>query len=115
MGPLAGGKVVLVRFPFSGGLGSKLRPALVVKAIGQGVWLLCQITSRPFEGKRGRLLYDSNFIRGSLGRESCVRPDVLFAISERLIVSVEAELRPEWFGRIVDDIARGIKDGGPSC
>lgn len=49
MGPFAVGQVVLIAFPFSDLSRSKLRPALVLAAVGRDDWLLAQITSSPYD------------------------------------------------------------------
>ena len=42
------GAVVLVPFPFSDLSQTKLRPTVVLSDVGQGDWILCQITSNPY-------------------------------------------------------------------
>jgi mRNA interferase MazF len=40
------GSVVLLKFPFSDGIGYKRRPAMVIKDFEDGDILVCRITSR---------------------------------------------------------------------
>lgn len=66
MGALAAGSVVLVPFPFSDLLQSKLRPAVVLAEAGRGDYLLCQVTSNPYADPRAVELSTADFTRGSL-------------------------------------------------
>jgi mRNA interferase MazF len=47
--------VILVQFPFSDLLRTKLRPAVVLADAGRGDWILCQVTTRPYGDAPGRL------------------------------------------------------------
>ncbi len=86
MEPLAPGSVVLVRFPFSDLSSTKLRPALVVAAAGNGDWILCQITSNPYADPLAVELENAYFSHGSLHRVSYARPAKLFTASSDLVV-----------------------------
>jgi len=79
------GSVVLVRFPFSDLSDSKFRPAFVLADVGRGDYLLCQITSRHYSNKLAIQISDTNFERGSLERQSYVRPDKLFTANQSII------------------------------
>ena len=52
------GKVVLLRFPFTDGLGYKRRPALVLKDFGDGDILVCRVTSKIYKSKYDIYLHD---------------------------------------------------------
>jgi mRNA interferase MazF len=60
------GAVVLVPFPFSDLSQAKLRPAIVLAAVGRDDWILCQITSTPYGDPRALPLQDSDFATGLL-------------------------------------------------
>ncbi len=53
------GAVVLVPFPFSDLSQAKLRPAIVLAAVGRDDWILCQITSTPYGDPRTVPLADN--------------------------------------------------------
>ena len=86
MGGVRAGVVVLVRFPFSDLSSSKLRPALVVASAGGTDWILCQITSNPYNDPGAVVLKTESFAEGGLPRESFVRPVKLFTASQSIVV-----------------------------
>jgi mRNA interferase MazF len=67
------GTVVLVPFPFSDLSQAKLRPAIVLAAVGRDDWILCQITSTPYGDPRAVPLADDDFATGSLRIASYAR------------------------------------------
>jgi mRNA interferase MazF len=91
------GAVVLVRFPFSDLSDSKLRPAVVLAAVGRDDWILCQVTSNAYSDSRAVEIADSDFASGSLTRTSYARPGKLFsantAIMQRVVGSLTAQKR----------------------
>lgn len=60
------GAVILVPFPFSDLSQAKLRPALVLADVGKNDWILCQITSNPYQDSKAITLTDNSFAQGSL-------------------------------------------------
>ena len=60
------GSVVSVTFPFSDLSNSKRRPAVVLADVGDGDWILCQITSNPYRDYQAVTLTDASFATGSL-------------------------------------------------
>ena len=58
--------VVLVPFPFSDLSRSKLRPAVLLADAGRGDWVLCQVTSNPYNDPLALVLTTDDFVRGSL-------------------------------------------------
>jgi mRNA interferase MazF len=82
------GTVILVRFPFSDLSQAKLRPAIVLVAdAGQGDWILCQVTSKPYGDTWVIVLDDASFATGSLRVASYVRPGKLFTANRSLMVA----------------------------
>lgn len=79
--PAVGG-VVLVPFPFSDLSASKLRPALVVAASGNGDWICAQVTSNAYSDDKAIEVNDTDFQIGSLHRISFIRPGKLFTANE---------------------------------
>jgi hypothetical protein len=80
---------------------AKLRPALVLADAGRGDWILCQITSNPYQDARAIILADDDFERGALRTTSFARPGKLFTASTRLMVAEVGVLRPLIFARII--------------
>ncbi len=92
MGSSTVGDVVLVPFPYSDLSAAKRRPALVVARADHGDLIVCQLTSRPYSSSRAVEIINNDFTTGGLARTSFARPDKLFTVSERLIISVPGRL-----------------------
>ena len=95
MGKFAVGTVVLVMFPFSNLKGQKVRPALVLANVEFDNLILCQITSKPYTSKMAIGLKSTDFKKGGLPVESCVRPDKLFTADKTIIKKPIGLLTPK--------------------
>lgn len=111
MGGLGVAVVVLVRFPFSDLSSSKLRPALVLAPAGGTDWVLCQITSSPYNDPAALSLTSASFAEGGLPRESFVRPGKLFTASESIVVRRAGVLKAAAHRTIVDAVVRLLRSG----
>jgi len=58
MNKIETGSIVLLRFPFTDGIGFKRRPALVLKDCEDGDVLVCRITSKIYNSKYDIYLND---------------------------------------------------------
>ena len=103
------GSVVLVPFPFSDLSQAKLRPAIVLAAVGRGDWILCQITSTPYGDPRATALADDDFATGSLRIASYARPGKLFTAHQRLMVTRVGQLKLQSLQNIVDVIIQILR------
>jgi mRNA interferase MazF len=83
---------------------AKLRPALVLADAGRADWILCQITSNPYQDPRAIILADEDFERGSLRTQSFARPGKLFTASQRLMVAEVGVLRRPPFTRVIEAV-----------
>jgi mRNA interferase MazF len=83
----ATGSIVLILFPFSDLTHSKLRPAVVLADASRGDWVLCQITSNPFNDSNALEIQNSDCRSGSLQVTSYARPGKLFTANQRLMVT----------------------------
>jgi len=110
----AAGAIVLVPFPFSDLMQTKLRPALVLANVGQGDSILCQITSRPYGDRRAIPLSNSDLHSGSLRVSSFVRPSKLFTANQGLTVRQIGALRSDVFASIIDSVVVVIRSGLPT-
>jgi mRNA interferase MazF len=97
------GAVVLVPFPFSDLSKSKLRPAVVLADVGRDDWILCQITSNPYNDVRAIELVDSSFATGSLQVTSYARPGKLFTANHSLMGEI-GSLKTAPFKQIVEAV-----------
>ena len=70
--------MVIVPFPFSDLSATKQRPALVVAALPGIDVMLCQITSQPTTGRGTVAITATDFVVGTLARDSYVRPERIF-------------------------------------
>lgn len=114
MEPLVAGMVVLVRFPFSDLSSSKLRPAVLLADVDRDDWILCQITSKPYSDLNPICLTDENFEKGSLQRESFVRPGKLFTANASLFERSVGQLRPEILTQIVGAVVGIVQSSLPN-
>jgi len=104
VGTPAAADVVLVPFPFSDLSATKLRPALVLAAAGQGDWVCAQITSNAYADPLALSLEDSDFGRGGLKRASFVRPGKLFTASGTLFQRSVGALKPTMQDKIIEAV-----------
>ena len=109
MGGVRAGVVVLVRFPFSDLSSSKLRPALVVAPAGGTDWILCQITSNPYNDSSAVALTAESFAAGGLPRASFVRPVKLFTASESIVVRSVGRLTGLAHRKVVEAITHVLE------
>src|SRR5947199_3870364 len=98
------GEVVLVPFPFSNLLQSKVRPAVCLAAAGRGDWVLCQITSNPYGDPAAIPLDASDFASGGLLVPSVARPGKLFTAHAGLMVRSVGVLTPPAFARVLSAV-----------
>ena len=103
------GDVVVVVFPFSDLTETKKRPALVLAAASPSDFILCQITSQAAKDSRAISLKNSDFLSGSLKRDSYIRPNHLFTASDKIILHKAAHLKPAKLSAAVDGIIQIIK------
>jgi mRNA interferase MazF len=92
---------VLVRFPCSGLSRSKLRPAVALAEVGQGDWILRQITSNPHSDVHAFMLFDGSFRQGGLQRTSYVRPGKLFTANHDLMEAEVGLLKAGALGQVI--------------
>ena len=104
-------EVVLVPFPFSDLSQTKLRPAIVLADVGQGDWILCQVTSNAYTDVRAIELSKSDIDGGSLRVISYARPGKIFTANQSLIVSVVGSLNPPVFRHIIEAVVTLLQSG----
>jgi mRNA interferase MazF len=102
---------VLVTFPFSDLSQSKLRPAVVLAAVGRGDFILCQITSNHDADPLAIEIGQGDLARGSLQRASYARPGKLFTGNSTLIAREVGLLTDADRDRIVDAVVRVFRGG----
>ena len=105
------GSVVLVNFPFSDLSSSKMRPAIVLASGGRGDWILCQVTSNPYDDPNAVQVDDVDFATGGLQRKSYVGPGKLFTANASLMVQEVGKLKPDTQRNVVDSVIRILKSG----
>ena len=98
--------VVLVPFPFSDLSRSKLRPAVVLAGVGQGDWILCQITSKSYGDAQAVELDDTSFAVGSLRVQSYARPGKIFTANHSLMLAKIGDLKPAIFKQIIEKVVK---------
>ncbi|MCK9391690.1 MAG: type II toxin-antitoxin system PemK/MazF family toxin [Syntrophales bacterium] len=104
MGRFIKGDVVVVPFPFSDLSFSKRRPALVVAKLDGDDIILCQITSSLKSDRYSVPITDSDFILGSLNKNSFVRPNRLFTAETQIVIKVAGRLSSPKTEEVVNKI-----------
>ena len=100
--------IILVNFPFSDLKVSKIRPALVVKALEGENTILCQITTKkrgigkyeitlPKKGCEGEIRFDSN-----------IYLDMIFTLHESLIINKIGSIKDNNIKKEIEDKLRDM-------
>ena len=110
---LGPGSVVVVAFPFSDLSGSKLRPAAILAEAGRGDWILCQITSNPYQDSQALRLTSEDFRVGALAKVSFARPNKLFTAHDSLIQKQVAILTPKSLAALLGSTIRMLQASVP--
>jgi mRNA interferase MazF len=100
----AAGEIVLVPFPFSDLLQSKVRPAVCLADTGRGDWGLRQITSNPYGDPLAVPLNATDFASGGLLVASFARPGRLFTANGALMIRSVGRLHDAAFGPVLDAV-----------
>jgi len=109
MGLLTAGQVVVLNYPFSDLSSSKLRPGVIIAAAGREDWIVCQITSNPFNDSRALTLVEADFASGRLDHTSYVRPGKVFTAHQSLVKSSLGHLKPAVFTKVRDTLVEIIR------
>lgn len=88
------GDVVDVLFPFTDLTGSKFRPAVVMANVGEGDWILCQLTSRRRSRPGDIQVTTQDMQSGILPRDSWARVGRLHTLNTSIFRRT--------FGRLTD-------------
>ena len=84
------GTIVLLKFPFSDGIGFKRRPALVLKDFGDGDLLVCRITSKIYKSKYD--IYLRTWLHFGLKLPSVIRVHKLATLETEMIESIMGQI-----------------------
>ena len=110
MAAFAVGDVVMVPFPYSDLTSSKLRPALVVAAMGQSDYLLCMVTSQGYNDPMAIAVPEKDIHSARLGRTSFVRPSRLFVGNGSIIKRKTGNFSPGFTHEIKQVISGWIAE-----
>jgi mRNA interferase MazF len=86
MGLFAKGAVVLVPYPFSDLSRSKLRPAVILAEVSADDYILCQITTKPYETRKVISISPIRNPESGLHSMSYARTEKLFTGHESIVV-----------------------------
>lgn len=89
------GDVVVLPFPYTDSSAFKKRPSLVVANLKGDNIILCQITGQPRPDPDLIVLKREAFHKGSLNRDSFIRPSFLFTIHKSKINYLAGKLKQE--------------------
>ena len=93
------GSIVLLRFPFTDGIGYKRRPALVLKDCEDGDVLVCRITSKIYDSKYD--IYLNDWSKFGLKLPSVVRIHKMATLETDMIEII--------MGQVSDTVLSNIK------
>ena len=71
--------------------------------------ILCQITSQFVKDNYAIALNDSDFVKGSLNKQSNIRPNRLFTADKNIINRKVGTVRPEMFEKVANKLFEIIK------
>ena len=71
--------------------------------------ILCQITSQFVKDNYAIALNDSDFIKGSLNKQSNIRPNWLFTAEKSIITRNVGTVKPEVLEKVTDKLFEIIK------
>jgi len=94
------GSIVLLKFPFTDGIGFKRRPALVLKDCEDGDVLVCRITSKIYNSKYD--IYLNDWLKFNLKLPSVVRVHKMATLEMDMIETI--------MGQVDDTILSEIKE-----
>ena len=94
------GSIVLLKFPFTDGIGFKRRPALVLKDCEDGDVLVCRITSKIYNSKYD--VYLNDWLKFNLKLPSVVRVHKMATLEMDMIETI--------MGQVDDTILSEIKE-----
>jgi len=98
------GDVVIVPFPFSDLSNSKKRPAFVIADLKGNDIILCQIKSQLVRDSYAITLKESDFEKGSLEKNSNVRPNRLFTADKSIIARKAGTVHKNKVKEIIDKL-----------
>ncbi|MDO8553218.1 MAG: type II toxin-antitoxin system PemK/MazF family toxin [Candidatus Micrarchaeota archaeon] len=93
--------IVVLPFPFSDLSASKKRPALVLAVLDHEDHILCQIISKVKDDKYSITLEETDFVNGSLKRQSFIRPNRLFTAHRSLILYKVGSIKTEKIKEVI--------------
>ena len=103
------GDIVVVSFPFSDLSHAKKRPSLVLASLEGSDLILCQITSKFTKDNHSILLYETDFVKGSLRQTSSIRPNKLFTADVSIIMYKVGSISSKKFEEITEKLCKLIK------
>jgi mRNA interferase MazF len=111
MGKLSVADIVFVSFPFSDLSHAKLRSALVLAYAQRNDWILCQITSKPYNDNKAIRIDGDDYKNGGLNVVSFVRPGKLFTANVALFNKNVAALTDASHEKVISAILQILKNG----
>jgi mRNA interferase MazF len=103
------GSVVVVPFPFSDLSQAKKRPALVITDLNNNDLILCQITSQQIYDDYSIALNDKDFSKGSLKKESNIRPNRVFTADKNIILYEVGQVNEKKINQVIEKIIEIVK------
>jgi len=103
------GEVVVLEFPFSDLMSFKRRPALIIKIPKGEDLIICQITATSQEKSLEIPIFNKDFSRGGLKKNSFVRIDKITTIKNTRIKYKIGSLKQEKFKSILEKLCNLLR------
>jgi len=107
---LVKGDVVVIPFPFSDLSQSKRRPALILTHLRGEDLILCQITSKKSKDSYTIPLLETDFKKGTLKKDSNVRPNKIFTANNSIIEYKVGSLEQTKTRKVIEKVCTIIKN-----
>ena len=104
------GDIVIVNFPFSDLPSSKKSPSLILRKIAGDDFVLCEITANSYEKTEETSIKQTDFMEGSLKRNSFVRFSKLFTGDYSIIEYKIGKLKEEKLNEILNKVSIFFKE-----
>ena len=106
------GEVVVLPFPFTDFMSSKVRPALVLASLSRGDIILCQITSQPGSHLNAVPIDANDFVAGGkLPLASYALPHRVVTANETCVQRRVGSVRTAKLQQIKDSVCAVIQQG----
>jgi mRNA interferase MazF len=104
------GEVITVPFPFSDGLSTKVRPALILHVLEKNELILCKITSTKWNDQYSVSLDSTDFQSKGLPKSSEIRTNHLWTADSTIVLKSNGKLQKTKINEVIDKIIQLLRN-----